>query len=43
MLFSQGHKKFLEYLTVMKNQSERTIEQYNRHLNKFEDYIHEKV
>lgn len=43
MLFSQGHKKFLEYLTVMKNQSERTVEQYHRHLNKFEDYIHEKI
>lgn len=42
MLFLDAHKKFLEYLEVMKNKSPRTVEQYDRHLRKFEDYIIEK-
>jgi site-specific recombinase XerD len=42
MLFKEAHLKFLNYLEVIKNKSERTIEQYDRHLNKFEKYIEEK-
>lgn len=39
MLLTLAHKNFLNYLEVIKNKSEKTAEQYNRHLNKFEDYI----
>ncbi|MDR1945285.1 MAG: site-specific integrase [Candidatus Peribacteria bacterium] len=42
MLFKEAHLKFLNYLEVIKNKSEKTIEQYDRHLNKFEEYIEEK-
>lgn len=43
MLQKEWHLKFLNYLEVIKNKSKRTIEQYNRHLNKFQDYIWEKL
>lgn len=39
MLFKKAHIDFLNYLEVIKNKSEKTIEQYNRHLNKFEDFL----
>ena len=39
MLFTQTHKDFLNWLEVIKNKSPKTIEQYNRHLEKFENYI----
>jgi site-specific recombinase XerD len=42
MLLSEAHLKFLNYLEVIKNKSEKTVEQYDRHLKKFIDYIIEK-
>jgi site-specific recombinase XerD len=42
MYFYEAHKTFLNYLEVIKNKSEKTIEQYNRHLLKFEEYLEEK-
>lgn len=39
MLFNQAHLKFLNYLEVIKNKSPRTIEQYNRHLEKFQSFL----
>lgn len=43
MLINDAHKKFLNYLEVIKNQSPKTVEQYDRHLNKFKDYLNEKI
>jgi len=42
MLFTQAHLKFLNYLEVIKNKSQKTIEQYDRHLRKYTDFIIEK-
>jgi len=42
MLLKEAHNKFLNYLEVIKNKSPRTIEQYDRHLIKFQQYITEK-
>ncbi|MFC1797986.1 site-specific integrase [Patescibacteria group bacterium] len=42
MLFKEAHLKFLNYLEVIKNKSPRTIEQYDRHLRKFNEFIIEK-
>ena len=42
MLFKEAHQKFLNYLEVIKNNSQKTIEQYDRHLNKFKSYLIEK-
>ena len=42
MLFYESHDKFLEYLEVIKNKSPKTIEQYNRHLSKFREYLEDK-
>ncbi len=42
MKFHKAHTDFLEWLEVRKNKSERTIEQYDRHLNKFSEYLEEK-
>jgi site-specific recombinase XerD len=42
MLFNQTHTKFLEYLEVIKNKSQNTIIQYDRHLNKFYEYLEDK-
>lgn len=42
MLQKEAHLKFLNYLEVIKNKSEKTVEQYDRHLKKFEEYIREK-
>ena len=39
MLFKEAHKKFLNYLEVIKNKSPKTVEQYDRHLRKFQDFI----
>jgi len=36
------HLKFLDYLEVIQNKSQKTIEQYDRHLNKFAEYLEEK-
>jgi len=43
MLFTEAHKSFLNYLEVIKNKSPKTVEQYNRHLNKFESFIIESL
>ncbi len=40
--FHKTHTAFLEYLEVIKNKSQNTIEQYNRHLTKFGEYLEEK-
>lgn len=42
MKLKDAHLKFLNYLEVIKNKSEKTVEQYDRHLKKFEEYINEK-
>ncbi len=42
MLFHKAHTDFLNYLEVIKNKSEKTVEQYNRHLNKFAEYLEDK-
>ncbi|MEA3387022.1 MAG: site-specific integrase [Patescibacteria group bacterium] len=42
MLFTEAFKKFLNWLEIIKNKSPNTLEQYNRHLLKFEDYINNK-
>ena len=41
MNFKDFHIKFLDYLEVIQNKSKKTIEQYNRHLEKFWDYLEE--
>jgi len=42
MLYPEAHDKFLEYLEVIKNKSPNTIEQYDRHLRKFSEYLEDK-
>ena len=42
MYFYEAHQTFLNYLEVIKNKSQKTIEQYDRHLLKFEEYLEEK-
>lgn len=42
MIFHQAHTNFLEYLEVIKNKSQNTIIQYDRHLNKFSEYLEDK-
>ncbi len=42
MNFSEAHKKFLNYLEVIKNKSDKTIEQYDRHLNKFSEFLEDE-
>jgi site-specific recombinase XerD len=42
MLFLQAHEKFLNYLEVIKDKSPKTIEQYNRHINKFNEFLEDK-
>jgi len=42
MIFHQIHTSFLEYLEVIKNKSQNTIVQYDRHLNKFYEYLEDK-
>ena len=41
MLFKDAHLSFLNYLEAIKNNSQKTIEQYDRHLKKFEEYLEE--
>lgn len=43
MIFKDAHLKFLNYLEVIKNKSPRTVEQYDRHLKKFSEYLNEKL
>jgi len=42
MLLKDFHLKFLDYLEVIQNKSQKTIEQYDRHINKFYEYLEEK-
>ncbi len=42
MLLKEAHSRFLNYLEVIKNKSPKTVEQYDRHLRKFNNYIDEK-
>jgi len=42
MNFIKAHKNFLNYLEVIKNKSPKTIEQYDRHLNKFIDFLEDE-
>lgn len=39
MLFKESHINFLNYLESIKNNSEKTIEQYDRHLKKFQKFL----
>lgn len=39
MLFKDAHINFLNYLESVKNNSEKTIEQYDRHLKKFSEFL----
>jgi site-specific recombinase XerD len=43
MIFKEAHLKFLNYLEVIKNKSPRTVEQYDRHLKKFNYFIDESL
>lgn len=43
MFFKQAHNNFLNYLEVIKNKSPRTLEQYDRHLRKFDLFINESL
>ena len=42
MQFSQAHENFLNWLEVIKNKSPNTLEQYNRHLLRFSEYLEDK-
>ena len=42
MNIKEAYTKFLEYLESIKNNSQKTVEQYDRHLKKFEEYLKEK-
>ena len=42
MNFTDAHQNFLDYLEVIKNKSPRTVEQYDRHLRKFWEYLEDK-
>lgn len=42
MLYPEAHTKFLDYLEVIKNKSPKTVEQYDRHLKKFSEYLEDK-
>lgn len=42
MNFTDAHENFLDYLTVIKNKSPRTVEQYDRHLRKFSEFLEEE-
>lgn len=39
MNFIEAHQKFLDYLEIIKNKSPKTVEQYDRHLRKFGEYL----
>ncbi len=41
MEFYKAYNNFLKYLEVIKNKSPKTIEQYDRHLKKFMDFLKE--
>lgn len=42
MNFQEAHDNFLNWLEVIKNKSEKTVEQYTRHLTRFSEYLEDK-
>ncbi len=42
MNFIEAQKDFLDWLEVIKNKSPKTVEQYDRHLRKFGEYLEDK-
>lgn len=42
MKFQEARENFLDWLEVIKNKSQKTVEQYGRHLEKFSEYLEEK-
>jgi len=42
MKFTQANEKFLNWLEVIKNKSPKTVEQYDRHLRYFSEYLKQK-
>lgn len=42
MNFSEAKDDFLNWLEVIKNKSQKTVEQYARHLQKFSEYLEDK-
>ena len=42
MLYQKAHTDFLDWLEVIKNKSPKTVEQYDRHLRKFSEYLEDK-
>jgi site-specific recombinase XerD len=43
MLFQEAYDKFLNWLEVIKNKSPKTVEQYDRHLRYFMEYLKIKM
>jgi hypothetical protein len=39
MLLKEAHIEFLNYLESIKNYSQKTIEQYDRHITKFQNFL----
>ncbi|PIE85502.1 hypothetical protein CSA08_01670 [Candidatus Gracilibacteria bacterium] len=42
MKLKKAHEDFLNWLEASKNKSQKTIEQYDRHLNRFGEYLEDK-
>ncbi|USN58536.1 MAG: tyrosine-type recombinase/integrase [Candidatus Peribacteria bacterium] len=42
MQLPEAHDAFLNWLEVIKNKSQNTVEQYDRHLRKFAEYLEDK-
>lgn len=42
MNFLERHEEFLDWLEVIKGKSPKTVEQYDRHLKKFGEYLEDK-
>ncbi len=42
MKLKKAHEDFLNWLEASKNKSQKTIEQYDRHLNRFWEYLEDK-
>ena len=42
MFYQEAKLSFLDWLEVIKNKSQKTVEQYGRHLEKFSEYLEDK-
>lgn len=42
LTFMEAKANFLDWLEVIKNKSQKTVEQYSRHLEKFSEYLEDK-